>query len=95
MSVVPTVVLLPSTVDRVEQSAWRVIWEPYLLVGLWVHPKHRGKGLYVLRRALCIVTNHDFDTFRLHPMFFPANRDVIGTSDVIHMMVSCCSTRLQ
>ena len=37
--------LLPSTVERLEQSGWRPNWEPYLLVGLWVHPEHRSKGL--------------------------------------------------
>lgn len=31
--------------ERLEQSGWRANWEPYLLVGLWVHPEHRGKSL--------------------------------------------------
>ena len=33
--------------------------------------------LLVLRRAFCIVTNHDFETFHRHPTFSPVDRDVV------------------
>jgi len=43
----------------------------------------------------CAFCNHDFETSLRYPTFSLANRDVIGTSVVIHIVVGCCSMCLQ
>ncbi|KAG6334804.1 hypothetical protein ID866_4276 [Astraeus odoratus] len=37
--------LLPTTTEPLVQAGLYTNWEPYLLVGMWVRPEHRGKGV--------------------------------------------------